>query len=143
MPVNPAFRVGIKLENKMIRLDSNEDRAWFGKCLPLRSNAMSRETDNAEGSAKERQQAKKAMDKDTPDGAESRQAAGSHHEEPKPYRPDANVDNQKSAKSRHTPAHNDTVKETPVPGAQLAKEKKAHKANINEKADKADPKASG
>jgi hypothetical protein len=104
---------------------------------------MNRQTDGSKGTETERQQAKKAMDKDTPDAAEGRKAAQSHHEEPTPYRPDENVDNQKSAKSRHTPHHNDTVKETPVPGAQLAKEKKAHKSNINDKADKADPKASG
>lgn len=101
-----------------------------------------RQTDNA-GGYDERHKARQAIDKDTPENAESHEDAEKNHGEPPPFRPNENVDNQKSAKSRKTPSHNNPVKKTPVPGAQVVKEKKAHKANINEKAKDADPKASG
>lgn len=101
-----------------------------------------RQTYNA-GDSGERHKARQAIDKDTPENARSAEDAGKNHGEPLPFRPNENVDNQKSAKSRKTPSHNNPVKETPIPGAQAVKEKKAHKANINEKANNADPKASG
>lgn len=52
------------------------------------------------------------------------------------YRPDENVDNQKSPEGQVTPGHNSSIEQTPVKGWQ-AKEKSSQKANINDKADEA------
>lgn len=108
---------------------------------------MNRRNDTDQRSASESEKSKRAMSKDMPGGARKvSEKSGSKNasaKEPEPYMKDENIDNQKSRKSRKTPGHNDTVKKASIPGAQLVKEKKAHKSNINEKADKADPKASG
>lgn len=108
---------------------------------------MNPRNDADQKSASESEKSRRAMSKDMPGGtgkvAERSDSKNTSPKEPEPYLKDENVDNQKSRKSRKTPGHNDTVKKTPVPGAQLAKEKKAHKDNINKKADEADPKASG
>ncbi|MBP5981720.1 MAG: hypothetical protein KA748_16125 [Halomonas sp.] len=102
---------------------------------------MNHGSDEQRNKGEEAQKAKQVMDKDTPRDADVPQKA-SQHEEPRPYRPDANVDNQKSEKSRSEPGHNTSGKTTPIPGAQVAKEKRAHKDNIDQKSDKADPKGS-
>lgn len=93
------------------------------------------------GKASETQKAKNLIDKDMP-SHKSADHEGTHNQEPRPFRPDENVDNQKSEKSSSSPAHNTSINETPIQGAQLAKEKKAHKDNIDQKTDKADPKGS-
>lgn len=103
---------------------------------------MNHGSDEQRNKGEEAQKAKQVVDKDTShDGADAAQKA-SDHEQPRPYRPDANVDNQKSEKSRSEPGHNTSGKVTPIPGAQLAKEKRAHKDNINKKSDEADPQGS-
>lgn len=90
----------------------------------------------------ETQKAKQLVDKDVPNADKNAEYKGSHQQEPRPFRPNENVDNQKSEKSRSVPSHNTSIKETPIQGAQLAKEKKSHKDDINKKADEADPKGS-
>lgn len=102
---------------------------------------MNHGSDEQRNKGEEAQKAKQTIDKDTPHGADAQQKA-SQHEEPRPYRPDANVDNQKSEESRSEPGHNTSGKTTPIPGAQVVKEKRAHKNNIDQKSDEADPKGS-
>jgi hypothetical protein len=100
-------------------------------------------SDTSKGSKSPNQEsdkARQAIQKDTPSNESGSQPG---HEEPKPYRPDENVDNQKSKHSRKEPGHNNSMDKTPVSGAQFVKEKKAHKDNIDKESDKADPKASG
>ena len=89
----------------------------------------------------ERQKAKQLLDKDMPTDNQQAGHEGSHHEEPKPFRPDENVDNQKADKNS-SPSHNTSLEAAPFSGAQLAKEKKAHKDNIDKKTDEVDPKSS-
>ena len=96
-------------------------------------------TDNKSNETKKAEQ---LIDKDMPNVDENTDHKGAHHQEPKPFRPDENVDNQKAEGSPSSPAHNTSIKETPIPGAQLAKEKKMHKDNIDQKSAKADPKGS-
>lgn len=88
------------------------------------------------------QKARQLIDKDIPDVNESTGRKQPDDQEPQPFRPDENVDNQKSAKSRPTPSHNTSIKDTPIQGAQLAKEKRAHKKNIDKKSAQANPKGS-
>lgn len=88
----------------------------------------------------ETQKAKKLIDKDMPSDDNSPDNEESRSQEPKPFRPDENVDNQKAAQNPSSPAHNTSIKETPIPGAQLAKEKKTHKENIENKTKKASSK---
>ena len=52
------------------------------------------------------------------------------------YRPDENIDNQKSPEGQIDPGHNSSIEQTPVKGWQ-SKEKSSQKANINDKADEA------
>jgi len=104
---------------------------------------MNDNADSQKKSDEEVNKAKNTMDKDTPSSTETPSRKAADQEEPRPYRPDENVDNQKSEKSRKEPGHNSSIKEAPFPGAQVAKDKTAHKENIDEKSDKADPKASG
>ncbi|WP_447555229.1 hypothetical protein [Vreelandella sp. EE22] len=87
----------------------------------------------------EAKKAEKLMDKDVPNSEEAPQK-GSQTQKPQPYRPDENVDDQEHQSS--TPAHNTSMKQTPFSGAQVVKEKKSHKDNIDEKSDEADPKGS-
>ncbi len=101
---------------------------------------MSDISKSAKKPSQESDKARQAMQKDTPSNEHNSQPS---HEEPKPYRPDENVDNQKSTHSRKAPAHNNSMDKTPVSGAQFVKEKKAHKDNIDKESDKTDPKASG
>lgn len=89
----------------------------------------------------EAHKAKNLVDKDMPNN-KSADREVSHDQEPQPFRPEENVDNQKSENSSSSPAHNTSIKETPIPGAQLAKEKKTHKENIDQKANESDPKGS-
>lgn len=90
----------------------------------------------------ETQKAEQVIDKDTPnvDGDATQKATS--HKEPKPFRPDENVDNQQTQKNRSDPEHNTSMKEAPIPGAQLSKDKQAHKGNIDKKANQATPKGS-
>ncbi|MDQ7735766.1 hypothetical protein QT231_23995 [Halomonas sp. SpR1] len=90
----------------------------------------------------ETQKAKKLIDKDVPDADKSANHEESRNQEPQPFRPDENVDNQKAVHNSSSPAHNTSIKETPIPGAQLSKEKKTHKDNIENKTKKASSKAS-
>ena len=90
----------------------------------------------------ERQKAKQLLDKDMPNDDQPTGREGSHHEEPQPFRPDENVDNQKANKNPSSPGHNTSLEAAPFSGAQLAKEKKAHKDNIDKKTDEVDPKSS-
>lgn len=103
---------------------------------------MNHGSDQQKNKGEEAQKAKQVVNKDTPLANDDGKQKASHHEEPRPYRPDENVDNQKSKKSRSEPGHNTSIKETPIPGAQVAKEKRAHKDNIVNKSDEADPKGS-
>lgn len=102
---------------------------------------MNHGSDEQRNKSEEAQKAKQAMNKDTPRDADAPQKV-SQHEEPRPYRPDANVDNQKNEESRSEPGHNTSGKAAPIPGAQVVKEKRAHKDNIDQKSDEADPKGS-
>lgn len=88
------------------------------------------------------QKARKLIDKDIPDDNKNTERKEPYGQEPQPFRPDENVDNQEAEKSRSAPSHNTSITETPIQGAQLAKEKKAHKDDIDKKADEADPKGS-
>ncbi|MGQ7261222.1 hypothetical protein [Vreelandella sp. V005] len=90
----------------------------------------------------ESQKAKQLLDKDMPNDDQQAGREGSHKEEPQPFRPDENVDNQKADKNSSSPDHNTSLEAAPFSGAQLAKEKKAHKDNIDQKTDEADPKSS-
>jgi len=101
---------------------------------------MSDISKDSERPSQESDKARQAMQKDTPSNEPGSQPS---HEEPKPYLPDENVDNQKSKDSRKEPGHNNSMDETPVSGAQFVKEKKAHKDNIDKESDDTDPKASG
>ncbi|RUR34154.1 hypothetical protein [Vreelandella nanhaiensis] len=103
---------------------------------------MNHGSDEQRNKGEEAQKAKQVVDKDTPhDGGHAAQEA-SHNEKPRPYRPDANVDNQKSEESRSEPGHNTSGKTAPFSGAQVVKEKRAHKDNIDKKSDEADPQGS-
>lgn len=90
----------------------------------------------------ETKKAQKLIDKDMPSGDNSPDHEESRNQEPQPFRPDENVDNQKAVQNPSSPAHNTSIKETPIPGAQLAKEKKKHKDNIKNKTNKASSKDS-
>ncbi|WP_447957146.1 hypothetical protein [Vreelandella sp. EE7] len=96
----------------------------------------SQRSDQKRGDVKE---AERLMERDVPNSEEAPQE-GSHTQKPKPYRPDENVDGQKSHST--SPAHNTSMKNAPFSGAQVVKEKKAHKENIDQESDKADPKSS-
>ncbi|RUR39124.1 hypothetical protein [Vreelandella populi] len=102
---------------------------------------MNHGSDGQRNKSEEAQKAKQVIDKDTPRDADTPQKA-SQHEEPRPYRPDANVDNQKSEESRSEPGHNTSGKTAPYSGTQVVKEKRAHKDNIDKKSDEADPQGS-
>ncbi|TVP51090.1 MAG: hypothetical protein EA345_03395 [Halomonas sp.] len=101
---------------------------------------MSRKTYEQQSNRDEAQKAKQVIDKDAPNDEAASMQQVSRREEAQTFRPDENVDNQKAAKSRPQPSHNTSIKETPVRGAQLAKEKHAHKDNIDKKTDEAAPK---
>ena len=73
----------------------------------------------------EARKSKKMINKDTPRGDDATQKA-SHHDEPRPYRPDENVDNQKSPGARSEPGHNTSGKAAPIPGAQVVKAERVH-----------------
>ena len=85
------------------------------------------------------QKAKRLLDKDVPNGDPQAEKTDSSNGEPRPFRPDENVDNQKDASSRSQPEHNTSGKEAPFQGAQVAKEKRAHKTNIDRESDEATP----
>lgn len=94
------------------------------------------------GNANDSEQAQKAqrlLDKDVPNGDPKTRQTSSSNEEPRPFRPDENVDNQKDASSRSQPEHNTSIEEAPFSGAQVSKEKRAHKTNIDRESDEADP----
>ncbi|WP_447043253.1 hypothetical protein [Vreelandella sp. H-I2] len=101
---------------------------------------MSHKTEGNLKDSEQTQKAKQVIDKDTPNVDGDPTQKGSSHEEPTPFRPDENVDNQKDASSRSVPSHNTSGKEAPIQGTQLTKEKQAHKDDINKKADRAAPK---
>lgn len=90
--------------------------------------------------ANETQKAKKLINKDIPNTENSADHEALYNQEPPPFRPDENVDNQKSEKDKLSPDHNTSIKETPIPGVQLTEEKKTHKENINQKTNKASSK---
>lgn len=102
---------------------------------------MNHGQDKQRNKSEEAQKAKEVVNKDTPRGDDAAQKA-SHHDELRPYRPDENVDNQKSPDARSEPGHNTSGKAAPIPGAQVVKEKRAHKDNIDQQSDEADPKGS-
>lgn len=52
----------------------------------------------------------------------------------KAYRPDENVDNEKSPEGQVDPGHNSSIEQTPISGRQL-KEKSSQKKNIREEAE--------
>lgn len=81
--------------------------------------------------------AKRDFDKADADTAKAKAGRASRSQErDMVYRPDENVDNQKSSEGQIEPGHNSSIKETPIKGWQ-AKEKSSQKANINDKADAA------
>lgn len=84
----------------------------------------------------EAQKAKKLINKDMPNTEKSADYETLYKQEPQPFRPDENVDNQKAGRNQSSPAHNTSIKETPIPGVQLTEEKKTHKDNINRKTNK-------
>src|SRR5690554_1288836 len=80
-----------------------------------------------------REGARRLTDRDTPPDAPKRGASTAEADRNATYRPDANVDNEKhSGKKPGVDMGRDT---TPVPGAQVVRDKTSHKQNINEKAD--------
>lgn len=103
---------------------------------------MSRRSFERQKDSQEAQKAKHVIEKDTPVDESSMQEAP-RNEEPQPFRPNENVDNQKAAKSHSQPSHNTSIKETPIRGVQLAREKHAHKDNIDKKTEETDPKGRG
>ncbi|PRY63489.1 hypothetical protein B0H98_10884 [Vreelandella songnenensis] len=103
---------------------------------------MSHGPDGKRNESEEAQKAKQVVDKDTPNADDPATQKASYGEEPRPFRPDENVDNQKDEKPSSTPHHNTSGKTAPFSGAQVVKEKRAHKDNIDEKTDEADPQGS-
>ncbi len=81
-----------------------------------------------------RDKARRLTERDTPDDAPE-QGSQASSDTGEVYRPDANVDDQKhSGKKPGIDTRRDTA---PVGGAQVARDKTAHKENIDDKADKA------
>ena len=82
-----------------------------------------------------RKGARRLTERDTPHDAPKRGASTTEADRDAVYRPDANVDNEKhSGKKPGIDTHRDM---TPVGGAQIVRDKRSHKQNINEKADQA------
>lgn len=82
-----------------------------------------------------REGARRLTERDTPSGAPQRGASTTEADREATYRPDANVDNEKHSAKK--PGIDTRGEMTPVSGAQVVRDKTAHKQNINEKADQA------
>lgn len=94
-------------------------------------------TGTEDGKKKDVDKAHELVERDTPDEAERQQAEKPGDDRDKVYRPDENVDNQKSPKGRTEPEHQKFTDKASIPGSQ-AREKTSQKDNINDKADDAD-----
>ncbi len=100
------------------------------------SESNGTDTGNADGkNATEKEKSRRLVDKDRPEEAAEAQPSKGHDAEV--YRPDENVDNEKSPASRDTPGHNSSIDQTPVPGAQ-ASEQKSRKRHIDDASEEAD-----
>ena len=100
------------------------------------SESNGTDTGNADGkNATEKDKSRRLVDKDRPEEAAEAQPSKGHDAEV--YRPDENVDNEKSPASRDTPGHNSSIDQTPVPGAQ-ASEQKSRKRHIDDASEEAD-----
>ncbi|MDW5376029.1 hypothetical protein R6258_03760 [Halomonas sp. HP20-15] len=102
------------------------------------SESNGKDAGSADGKrSTEREKSRRLVDKDRPEGAAEAQPTKGQDAEV--YRPDANVDNEKSRDSRNTPGHNTSIDQTPVPGAQASeqKERKRHIDDASEEADSA------
>ena len=94
--------------------------------------------DGRKRSDKDTAKARDVMRRDTPEGAPERGPKGaSSDDRDKVYRPDENVDNQKSPEGQGHTGHNSSIRQTPLPGGQV-KEKSSQKKNIDDKADDAE-----
>lgn len=95
-------------------------------------------TGTADGKHKDADKARELVDRDTPENAEAQgEAQQPGNDRDKVYRPDENVDNQKSSEGRAEPAHQKFIDKASVPGGQV-KEKSSQKDNINDEAEDAD-----
>ncbi|MBZ5488099.1 hypothetical protein HW452_11250 [Halomonas aquamarina] len=103
---------------------------------------MNHGADGKHNESEEKQKAEQVVDKDTPNSDDPTTQKASPNEEPRPFRPDENVDNQKDEDARSEPGHNTSGEAAPFSGAQVVKEKRAHKDNIDRKSDEADPQGS-
>lgn len=100
--------------------------------------AESRNTGTEDGKNTDKDKARDLMQRDTPDDAEKRQAEKPGDDRDKVYRPEENVDNQKSSKGRAEPGHQTSIDKTPLSGSQTQKDKSSQKDNINDTADDAE-----
>lgn len=102
---------------------------------------MSHDRENEGNKAVERSgdkaKAHDVMRHDVPDYATKREAERPSDDRDKVYRPDENVDNEKSPEGQVSPGHNSSIEQTPYSGVQV-KDKPQQKKNINEKSDEAD-----
>lgn len=94
-------------------------------------------TGTVDGKRKDADKARELVERDTPDEAAKREAEKPGDDRDKVYRPEENVDNQKSSAGRAEPAHQKFIDRESVSGGQ-AREKKSQKDNINDKAEDAD-----
>lgn len=102
------------------------------------SESRNRDTGTEDGKRTEdKQKARDMMNRDVPDSAPSAGQSTSSEDRDKVYRPDENVDNQKSPKGRSEPEHHPFMNESSVPGHQT-KEKTDQKRNIDDTAEDAE-----
>lgn len=95
-------------------------------------------TGNEDGKrAEDKEKARDVMKRDTPDSAPQAGQSASSKDRDKVYRPDENVDNEKSPAGRSEPGHQPFMQEATVKGRQ-AKGKEAHKRNIDDTAEDAE-----
>jgi len=100
------------------------------------SESNGKDTGNADGkNLTEKEKSRRLVDKDRPE--EAAEAQPTKGQDAQVYRPEANVDNEKSSASRDTPEHNTSIDKTPVRGAQ-ASEQKRRKRHIDDASDEAD-----
>ncbi|MCE8035834.1 MAG: hypothetical protein LPK20_07450 [Halomonas sp.] len=82
-----------------------------------------------------REGARRLTERDTPDEPAGHKGGRDSPAQDDVYRPDANVDDQKHSAKR--PGIDTRRETTPVGGAQVARDKSAHKENIDDKAEQA------
>ncbi|MEC9482942.1 MAG: hypothetical protein UMU75_06380 [Halomonas sp.] len=85
----------------------------------------------------DKEKARDMVKRDTPDSTPSTGQSASSDDRDKVYRPDENVDNEKSPKARSEPQNQPFMQEASVKGHQ-AKGKEAHKRNIDDTSEDAE-----